>query len=132
MPVTAITPVVHEAVKALAPEQLPKTGLAGGSRFEQVLHNQQQLDPIQKLEQPELAKTQRVPSSIETLFKQWNQRSDAMDQVVQVAINGYDFTPSQLILLQQATYKVTFELETMSKLVEQASSAVKTTMQTQV
>jgi hypothetical protein len=56
----------------------------------------------------------------------------AMHKIMNVAMSGQNFTPSQLLALQQATYKVTFEMETMSKLVEQASSAVKTTMQTQV
>jgi hypothetical protein len=56
----------------------------------------------------------------------------AMTKLMNVAMSGQQFSPAQLLTLQSATYKVTFELDAMSKLAETASGAVKTTMQTQV
>ena len=77
-------------------------------------------------------KTQTVPSAIKSLFKTWSKDQNSMQKVMHVALSGQNFTSSQLILLQNATYKVSFELETMSKLAQETSGAIKTTFQTQV
>lgn len=138
MPITPVTPGLEQAGKLISEMQKHvKQGGPGSPGFGQVLqqnaaHNTQaanQVNPTQKIE---MAKVQKVPTAIKSLFNTWSKDQNSMHKVMQIALSGQNFSPSQLIMLQQATYKVTFELETMSKLVEQASSAVKTTMQTQV
>lgn len=136
MPVVPVSSGVQQAGKLMQEMQKQiKPGGPGGPGFGKVLqqnaqtHAANQINPANKIE---LTKTQKVPTAIKSLFNTWSKDQNSMHKIMQVAMSGQQFTPSQLIMLQQATYKVTFELETMSKLVEQASSAVKTTMQTQV
>ncbi len=111
-----------------------KPSAPGQHNFAQVLGNKTGVEQggVAPIQNAQLTKTQKVPSAIQSLFNNWSKDSNAMHKITQMTLSGQQFTPSQLLGLQQATYKVTFELETMSKLVEQASSAVKTTMQTQV
>ncbi len=112
-----------------------KPSAPGQHNFAQVLGNKmgvEQAGASAPVQNAQLVKAQKVPIAIKSLFNNWSKDSNTMHKITQIALSGQQFTPSQLLGLQQATYKVTFELETMSKLVEQASSAVKTTMQTQV
>lgn len=141
MAITPVTPGAEQAGKLIAEMQKHvKQGASGGPgtpKFGQVLqqnatHNTQATSQVNATQKIENAKVQKVPTAIKSLFNTWSKDQNSMHKVMQIALSGQNFSPSQLIMLQQATYKVTFELETMSKLVEQASSAVKTTMQTQV
>lgn len=137
MPIIPASTGVQQAAKLVQEmqKQAKPGGPGGPQAFAKTLqqnaqmHAPNQASPINKVE---LVKTQKVPTAIKSLFNSWNKDQNSMQKIMNVAMSGQQFSPSQLIMLQQATYKVTFELETMSKLVEQASSAVKTTMQTQV
>lgn len=134
---TPISPGVSQASQILqqVQKQIKPGGPPGGPAFGKVLQQNvgvQASNLVNPAHQIELAKTQKVPTAIKSLFNTWSKDQNSMNKIMQVAMSGQNFTPSQLLMLQQATYKVSFELETMSKLVEQASSAVKTTMQTQV
>ena len=141
----AVTPGVQQAQELIS--QTQKQVKPGSPGFGQVLRQNaaqntqaaNQINQTNQVGQPNAAsgvqvtpKTQTVPSAIKSLFNTWSKDQNSMHKVMQVALSGQNFNSSQLIMLQQATYKVSFELEAMSKLVEQASSAVKTTMQTQV
>lgn len=138
MPITpAATPGLQQAgqlVKEMQ-KQVKPGGPGGPQAFAKTLqqnaqtHAPSQINPSNKIE---LTKTQKVPTAIKSLFNTWSKDQNSMHKIMQMAMSGQKFSPGQLIMMQQATYKVSFELETMSKLVEQASSAVKTTMQTQV
>ncbi len=137
MPMTPVSPGVQQASQLLqqVQKQIKPGGPPGGPAFGQVLKQNAQTqgaNPINPANKIEMAKTQKVPTAIKSLFNTWSKDQNSMHKVMQIALSGQNFSPSQLIMLQQATYKISFELETMSKLVEQASSAVKTTMQTQV
>ncbi|MES2503269.1 MAG: hypothetical protein V4534_00140 [Myxococcota bacterium] len=136
MPITPVSAGVQplgQLAKA-ALNKVKPTG-PGSHSFGQVLQKSKELNSAQNvsnLQNIDLQKTQKVPTAIKSLFNNWQKDQNSMQKIMNVAMSGQTFTPSQLIVLQQATYKVTFELETMSKLVEQASSSIKTTMQTQV
>ncbi|MEI6804955.1 MAG: hypothetical protein WCK49_00420 [Myxococcaceae bacterium] len=137
MPVTPVSTGATQATKLLQEMQKHvKPGAPSGPAFGKVLqqnaHQTQAANQINPTNKIELNKTQKTPSALKSLFNTWSKDQNSMQKIMKVAMSGQNFNPSQLIMLQQATYKVTFELETMSKLVEQASSAVKTTMQTQV
>ena len=67
---------------------------------------------------------------IKGLLNSWEQDSTKMNKITDLALSGQKFSPSQLIALQAATFKLTFGLQTASKLVETATNAVRTTMQT--
>lgn len=135
MSLTPVSAGVQQASELL--KQMPKnlkpegTGPSFSKALEQNAHTQalNQTHPINHID---LSKVQKTPVAIKSLFNNWSKDQNSMHKIMKVAMSGQNFSPGQLIMLQQATYKVTFELETMSKLVEQASSAVKTTMQTQV
>ena len=76
--------------------------------------------------------TKDSDSSLKNLLGLWSKDTNAMNGLMDVAMKGGAMQPQEMILLQSATYKITFELDAMSKLAETASGAVKTTMQTQV
>ena len=137
MPMTPVSTGVQQAAKLVQEmqKQAKPGGPGGPQAFAKTLQQNAQTNApgqTQPINKVELVKTQKVPTAIKSLFNTWNKDQNSMQKIMHVAMSGQQFSPSQLIMLQQATYKVTFELETMSKLVEQASSAVKTTMQTQV
>ena len=137
MPITPASIGTQQAAKLVQEmqKQVKSGGPGGPQAFAKTLqqnvqtHASGEINPANKIE---LTKTQKVPTAIKSLFNTWSKDQNSMHKIMNVAMSGQQFSPGQLIMLQQATYKVTFELETMSKLVEQASSAVKTTMQTQV
>lgn len=135
MPITPVSPGVEQAGQLIKEVQKHVKQGTPTQNFGVVLQQNAQIqapEAIHAIQKIEMEKTQKVPTAIKSLFNTWSKDQNAMQKVMDIALSGQEFTPSQLIMLQQATYKVTFELETMSKLVEQASSAVKTTMQTQV
>lgn len=135
MPITPVSPGVEQAGQLIKEVQKHVKQGTPTQNFGVVLQQNAQVqapEAIHAIQKIEMEKTQKVPTAIKSLFNTWSKDQNAMQKVMDIALSGQEFTPSQLIMLQQATYKVTFELETMSKLVEQASSAVKTTMQTQV
>ncbi|MBH1989422.1 MAG: hypothetical protein I8H75_06085 [Myxococcaceae bacterium] len=135
MPISPVIPGVQqttELVKNLSKSSYPEVGT---QTFSSVLKKQGELkvlsQPNGSLALP-ASKLQKTPSALKSLFDHWSKDQSSMSKIMKVAMSGQNFTPSQLLLLQHATYQVTFELQTMSKLVEQASSAIKTTLQTQV
>jgi hypothetical protein len=81
---------------------------------------------------PTVQPASSVPSPLKSLLNTWSNDTGAMDKIMNVAMSGQNFSPGQLLVLQSATAKVTLELDAINKLVETASGAVKTTMQTQV
>ncbi len=90
-----------------------------------------------KVDQANITSRKPVPATtaqggLKGLLGQWGNDQNAMGKIMQVATSGQQLSPQQLVVLQAATYKVTFEMNTFSKFAETASNAVKTTMQTQV
>ena len=55
-----------------------------------------------------------------------------MDRVIAAALSGRDFTVQELIAIQATVFRYTQELEVVSRVVDKATAAVKTTLQTQV
>ncbi len=81
----------------------------------------------------EIQKTQpEVSSPLKSLVGAFAKDQGAMGKLMDVAMSGQQFSPGQLLTLQSASYKITFEMDAMSKMAETVSGAVKTTMQTQV
>ncbi len=55
-----------------------------------------------------------------------------VDKIMDMALSGKKFSPQELMVIQTGVYRFTQELELTSKVVEQAVSGIKTTMNTQV
>ena len=95
-----------------------------------------QINKAQKAAEQKVQSAQKTQpgssSPLKSLLETYNSDSSSMSNLMKVAMNGQSFSPSQLLLLQSASFKITFELQAIDKLVETASGAVKTTMQTQV
>lgn len=66
------------------------------------------------------------------LLDVWSKDTGTMDKIMNIALSGKDFKPGELLVMQSVTAKTSLELDAINKLVETASGAVKTTMQTQV
>ncbi|MBL4817629.1 MAG: hypothetical protein JKY15_00160 [Deltaproteobacteria bacterium] len=138
MPIAPVSGGAQQVQQALkeAQKQVKPSG-PGQENFGQVLQGKQAgatqgAQSVGQINQVNLQKSQKVPTAIKSLLNHWSRDSNSMNKIMKVALSGQKFNPQELIALQNATYKVSFELETMSKLVETATGAVKTTMQTQV
>jgi hypothetical protein len=55
-----------------------------------------------------------------------------LDELVRAALGGRSFTVQELIAIQAAVLRYTQEIEVVSRVVDRLTSAVKTTLQTQV
>ncbi|MBN2056997.1 hypothetical protein JW905_18870 [bacterium] len=55
-----------------------------------------------------------------------------VSRIVDLALNGKTFSQQELLVLQTGMYSFIQELELTSKVVEQVTNGIKTTMQTQV
>jgi hypothetical protein len=56
----------------------------------------------------------------------------SLDRIMDLAMHGRQFSPQELLGIQIGVCRLTQELELTSKVIEQATSSVKTAMQTQV
>jgi hypothetical protein len=57
---------------------------------------------------------------------------DRMTKIMNLALSGRQFSPTELIAMQAGVYRFSQELELTSKVVEKATSGIKQTMNTQV
>ena len=91
------------------------------------------MDPMNSLDKMIAANSAPVfERGLKSFANSWAQNNDMMEQVMKSAMSGHDFSPSELIGLQGAIYKTTFEMTTIAETVKSGSNAVKTTMQTNV
>ncbi len=66
------------------------------------------------------------------IFTGINHGQNQVDKVINLALSGKTFSPQELLVMQATVYKFTQELELTSKVIEQVTSGIKTTMNTQV
>lgn len=126
--------------------QLKKDGPAESGKFDQLINKNapaqdvskatdvasaQAMQAVQKVEKLPPKPTPKV-KGLRGLLNNFSRESSTMNDILKMAMGGKKFSPTQLLLLQSATYKVSFDLQALSKTVEAASGAIKTTMQTQV
>ena len=71
-------------------------------------------------------------ASLKSVLRTFSQNEAGLSAVMQAALSQEELSPKQLVILQAATYQVTFEMSALAKLAETSTNAVKTTMQTQV
>ncbi len=57
---------------------------------------------------------------------------DKMTKIMDIALSGRQFGPSELLAMQAGVYRFTQELDLTSKVVEKATSGIKQTLNTQV
>jgi hypothetical protein len=57
---------------------------------------------------------------------------DKMTKIMQMALSGRQFGPSELLAMQAGVYRYSQELDLTSKVVQQATSGIKQTLNTQV
>jgi hypothetical protein len=76
------------------------------------------------------AKTQE--SQLAALLERVSTGQDKMNEIMNLAMSGKQFSPSELIGIQAMTYQFTQELDLVSKVVEKATSGIKQTLNTQV
>ncbi len=78
----------------------------------------------------EAAKAER--SKMAGMLEQLIGGQDKMTKIMNMALSGRQFSPSELIAMQAGVYRFSQELELTSKVIEKATSGIKQTMNTQV
>lgn len=76
----------------------------------------------------EKAEDSKLAQMIERITK----GSDKMQEIVNMAMSGKQFSPTELIGMQAQVYQFTQELDLTSKVVEKATAGIKQTLNTQV
>ena len=72
------------------------------------------------------------PTQIRRLLVDLVDGERRMDRVIRSALSGRDFTVQELIAIQATVLRHTQEVEAVSRVLDRLTSAVKTTLQTQV
>ncbi|MGC4116477.1 MAG: ATP-dependent helicase HrpB [Myxococcales bacterium] len=81
--------------------------------------------------QPKAQLNVQAPSPAKVL-NQVQQAQKRLDTLLKMAESGRTFSPAELLAFQAHAYRATQELDLASKVVEKGTSAVKTTLQTQL
>ncbi len=76
----------------------------------------------------EKAKESKLASMLENLIN----GQDKMKQIMDLALSGKQFSPTDLMAMQAGVYRFTQELDLTSKVVEKATGGIKQTLNTQV
>ncbi|MBI3178891.1 MAG: hypothetical protein HYZ27_04480 [Deltaproteobacteria bacterium] len=138
-------------------QQLDKSQQVGGGQFDQVMEAQRTLgaenvqgakevqgttkaadvllqakvnNTLPSTRVGEAAKAER--SKMATMLEQLIGGQDKMTKIMNMALSGRQFSPSELIAMQAGVYRFSQELELTSKVIEKATSGIKQTMNTQV
>jgi len=70
--------------------------------------------------------------SVSQLVSDLEQQRRDIDRLIGQATRGRSFSPAQLLALQSRVYTYSQEMEVVSRMVDRAVSAVKTTLNTQI
>jgi len=108
------------------------TSEAQGVTPSQAASPTQPVDAATKTQEVAVQKSSEIPKGLKAFADSWNRNNEKLDKIMKAVLSGKDFSPQEGILLQSATYKITTEFQLVTKIAEQAASAAKTTMQTQV
>lgn len=107
-------------------DQVQKTDKAGLQKVDRNA-SPKAMDPV--TQKAEVSKsTNLIGGMVESMEK----GAKNMDQIINSAMSGKNFSNQELISLQAGMYKYTQELDLCSKVVEKATSGLKDTLKTQV
>lgn len=84
--------------------------------------------PSQKIGATEKGEESKLAGMIDNLVN----GQDKMTKIMQMALSGRQFGPSELLAMQAGVYRYSQELDLTSKVVQQATSGIKQTLNTQV
>ena len=133
----AASKALAEVAKQMA-TQGPEATKAGASKFDAVMSEAMQKHGIQDT-QPvsqavELNKSGKLSGigTVQQVLRGVEVGQMQLDKIMDLALSGKQFTTQELLTIQMGVYRFTQELELTSKVIEQATSGIKTTMQTQV
>lgn len=77
--------------------------------------------------------TERVEESkLQTMINQLVGGQDKMTKIMNMALSGKQFSPTELLAMQAGVYRFSQELDLTSKVVQQATAGIKQTLNTQV
>ncbi len=80
-----------------------------------------------------VGKTERTEESkLTSMLQNLLTGQDKMTKIMDVALSGRQFSPSELLAMQAGVYRFTQELDLTSKVVEKATGGIKQTLNTQV
>ena len=133
-------------------EQASKTQNVQGPQFQEHLQLQQIRDPgqvgdvkaVDQLRQAIQAnRTPAAPaagdvnntrpvSHMQRIFNDVMAGQNKLEEIMNLALSGRNFSQSELLALQAGVYRFTQELELTSKVIEKGTSSIKQTLNTQV
>lgn len=88
----------------------------------------QQASPSTRIGATEKVEESKLQGMIDNLVN----GQDKMTKIMQMALSGRQFGPSELLAMQAGVYRYSQELDLTSKVVQQATSGIKQTLNTQV
>jgi hypothetical protein len=121
--------------------QLNQTGQQAGVRTQSVrVQTDQAVGEVKKDDRirDKLGTTQvgstehREESKLTSMLQNLLSGQDKMNKIMNVALSGRQFSPSDLLAMQAGVYRFTQELDLTSKVVEKATGGIKQTLNTQV
>jgi hypothetical protein len=71
-------------------------------------------------------------SGMQRIFEDVMSGQNKLEEIIDLAISGRNFSQSELLALQAGVYRFTQELELTSKVIEKGTSSIKQTLNTQV
>ena len=77
-------------------------------------------------------KEAKVQIDVNTLVKELERFQTRLNEIIQMTTGNKVFKAQELLSLQAEVHRITQQIELMSKIVEQATSGIKLTLQTQV
>jgi len=134
----AANKAVAEVAKQMADQAMEQVK-TGASKFDEVMAQaaQAQGGPNQVPsvnETVELNKTGKINGmeTVQNILRSVENGQMQVDKIMDMAMSGREFNPQELFAIQAGVFRFTQELELTGKVIEQATSGIKTTMQTQV
>jgi hypothetical protein len=106
------------------------TDKVGGAAVTDVLRQAkaQSVSPTTKVGATERVEESKLQKMIDGLVN----GQDKMTEIMHAALSGRQFSPSELLAMQAGVYRYSQELDLTSKVVQQATSGIKQTLNTQV
>jgi len=75
----------------------------------------------------------RLKSTIEIIIKKLDAYQDRLSEIIKETSNiGRKFTAQELLAFQAEMHRITYQIELVSKLIEQFTNGLRTTLQTQI
>lgn len=106
------------------------TQLGGGGVADQL---SREAKVRRKLETTRIGETEKnKESKLASMLENLVNGQDKMTQIMNLALSGKQFSPTDLMAMQAGVYRFTQELDLTSKVVEKATGGIKQTLNTQV